>query len=80
MIILASQSPRRRELLKYITNDFEVKTANVDETLENGISPDKAVEYLSKIKAEPFKNGFFFSVYVSFTTAQSKPMFIMFAK
>ena len=53
MIILASQSPRRRELLKYITNDFEVKTANVDETLENGISPDKAVEYLSKIKAEP---------------------------
>ena len=57
MIILASQSPRRRELLKYITNDFEVKTANVDETLEKGISPDKAVEYLSKIKAEPFKNG-----------------------
>lgn len=57
MIILASQSPRRRELLKYITNDFEVKTANVDETLENGISPDKAVEYLSKIKAGPFKNG-----------------------
>ena len=31
--------------------------------------------------AGPFKNGFFFSVYVSsFTTAQSKPMFIMFAK
>ena len=57
MIILASQSPRRRELLKYITNNFEVKTANVDETLEKGISPDKAVEYLSKIKAEPFKNG-----------------------
>lgn len=57
MIILASQSPRRRELLKYITNDFEVKTANVDETLEEGISPDKAVEYLSKIKAKPFKNG-----------------------
>lgn len=57
MIILASQSPRRRELLKYITSDFEVKTASVDETLENGISPDKAVEYLSKIKALPFKNG-----------------------
>ena len=56
MIILASKSPRRQELLKYITDDFTVKTADVDETLPNGISPEDAVLYLSKIKALPFKS------------------------
>ena len=56
MLILASQSPRRRELLKYITENFTVKTAEVDETLPDGISPENAVLYLSKIKAEPFRN------------------------
>lgn len=57
MIILASKSPRRKELLSLITEDFVIKTADVDETLPNDITPDKAVEYLSKIKAEPFNNG-----------------------
>lgn len=57
MLILASKSPRRRELLSLITTDFVIKSADVDETLPKGISPRKAVEYLSKIKAEPFENG-----------------------
>lgn len=56
MIILASKSPRRKELLSFITTDFTVKSADVDETLPQGITPDKAVEYLSRIKAEPLKN------------------------
>lgn len=55
MIILASKSPRRQELLKYITEEFEIKSAEVDEALPNGISPSEAVCYLSRIKAEPFK-------------------------
>ena len=58
MIILASQSPRRRELMKYITEDFTVKVSDVDETLPPDISPADAVLYLSKIKARPFaKDG-----------------------
>lgn len=57
MIILASKSPRRKELLSLITEDFIIKTADVDESLPKGIQPDKAVEYLSRIKAEPFDNG-----------------------
>lgn len=56
MIILASQSPRRRELMSYITKDFDVQVSDVDETLPLGISPKDAVEYLSRIKAEPFRN------------------------
>ncbi|MDE5985018.1 MAG: Maf family protein, partial [Eubacterium sp.] len=57
MIILASKSPRRKELLSLITEDFVIKTADVDENLPKDITPNKAVEYLSKIKAEPFNNG-----------------------
>lgn len=57
MIILASQSPRRRELMNFITNDFVSKVSDVDETLPENISPKDAVCYLSKIKAEPFNNG-----------------------
>ncbi len=57
MIILASKSPRRKELLSLITDDFTVDSAEVDETLPSGIEPDKAVEYLSKIKARPFRKS-----------------------
>lgn len=56
MLILASKSPRRKELLSLITTDFEIKSADVDETLPENILPNDAVIYLSKIKAEPFKN------------------------
>lgn len=56
MIILASKSPRRLELMKYITEDFIVKSADADETLPRGISPEEAVLRLSAIKAEPFRN------------------------
>ena len=51
MIILASKSPRRQELIKLITNDYRVETADVDETLPQGITPAEAVMYLSGIKA-----------------------------
>lgn len=56
MIILASKSPRRKELLSMCCEDFEIIPTDVDETLPENISPDKAVEYLSKIKAEPLRN------------------------
>lgn len=56
-IILASKSPRRKELLSLITEDFKIMSADVDESLPNGISPKEAVEYLSKIKAEPFRSS-----------------------
>lgn len=51
-IILASASPRRCELLKLITDSFDVMSADVDETLESGITPEDAVMYLSRKKAE----------------------------
>lgn len=53
MLILASKSPRRQELLNLIAEDFTVKTAEVEEKLPENISPSDAVLYLSKIKAQP---------------------------
>ena len=53
-MILASKSPRRKELLSYITTDFVIDSKDVDETLPQGISPADAVLHLSEIKAMPF--------------------------
>lgn len=51
-IILASASPRRQELLKYITPDFDVIPADVDETLPEWVAAEKSAEYLAVKKAE----------------------------
>ncbi|MDO4188481.1 MAG: Maf family protein [Lachnospiraceae bacterium] len=50
-IVLASGSPRRRELLKYIYNDFEIITSDVDEDIAED-NPSKVVEELSGRKAK----------------------------
>ncbi|MEG1778784.1 MAG: Maf family protein [Oscillospiraceae bacterium] len=52
MIVLASASPRRRELLKYITADFVTVPSKVEEIVPLGLTPPQSVEYLAKIKAE----------------------------
>ena len=50
MLILASESPRRRELIKKITNDFVVMPSNVDESVLH-IAPHDLPAELSKLKA-----------------------------
>lgn len=49
-VVLASQSPRRQELIKLIFENFRVLPADCDETLPESIGAREAVEYLSKIK------------------------------
>ncbi len=46
-IILASASPRRRELLGKVCKKFEIMVKEVDENLENGINPKDGVEILA---------------------------------
>lgn len=50
-IILASASPRRKELLGYITEKFECIPADIDETLPAGIPAEESAEYLACMKA-----------------------------
>ena len=49
-IVLASASPRRKELISLICEGVEIRPAECDETLPEGIGARDAVEYLSKIK------------------------------
>lgn len=53
-IILASNSPRRQELLKALGVDFTIKVHPVDETVPADLPADYAAAYLSKLKAEHF--------------------------
>lgn len=46
-IILASQSPRRRELLGELYSDFEIIPSDADEALDGGVEPSRAAELLA---------------------------------
>ena len=50
--VLASASPRRKELLTLAGIEYEVVVSQCEEILPDGITPDKAVEELARQKAE----------------------------
>src|SRR5260221_1024372 len=51
MIILASQSPRRKELLERAGIAFEVRVADIDESVNAGETPQQYVRRLAARKA-----------------------------
>jgi len=51
-LILASASPRRREILRQLGLEAEVRPASLDEALEPGEGPEEHVERLARAKAE----------------------------
>ena len=51
-IVLASGSPRRKELLKLIVPNFEVIVSGADETLNNNFSLEERVSELAYLKAK----------------------------
>ncbi|MBO5340502.1 MAG: septum formation protein Maf [Oscillospiraceae bacterium] len=57
-IILASQSPRRRELLERMgIKGFEIRPAKGEEIVPPGLTPDQQVEELSRQKAREIAAG-----------------------
>ncbi len=56
-LILASRSPRRRELLGRLGLSFRVEAADVDETMDPGASPLAEVARLSERKAAAVSAG-----------------------
>ena len=54
-VILASQSPRRRELLSLVGIPHEVRPANVDETYRPGEVPREHALRLAREKAEAIR-------------------------
>lgn len=55
-IILASQSPRRKELLALLDLKFTVEIKAVDEVYPDNLNYTEVAEYLAKLKASAFKN------------------------
>ena len=51
-IILASQSPRRKQLLEQIGLKFEIEPSNYEEDMTLEMTPEKLVEHLSLGKAK----------------------------
>ena len=51
-LILASQSPRRKELLGLFHIPFIIRVADIDETMDPGLSPLEGVAGISRRKAE----------------------------
>lgn len=51
-IILASASPRRRELISKIAENYRVEVSSAEEILPEGIDALKAPEYLAELKAD----------------------------
>ena len=55
-IILASQSPRRKELLNLLDLNFKVEIPKVNEVYPENIEVTKVAEYLANLKAKAFTN------------------------
>ena len=51
MYILASASPRRRELFGLISDDFRIVPSNAEETAPDGIAAENLPERLARLKA-----------------------------
>lgn len=50
-IILASASPRRKQLLEMINLHFDINPSNVNEDFQINLSPDEFVQYYAKEKS-----------------------------
>ncbi len=55
-IILASSSPRRKELLKRIISDFTIHPSNIDEIYPSDLDPLNVSLYISNLKAKDIHN------------------------
>lgn len=53
-VILASASPRRKQLLEAMGIEFDVRPKTVDEQFLESLTPDAVAEYLSRKKADAF--------------------------
>ena len=54
--VLASKSPRRKEILKGIGADFKVSASDADENIDKNLEPFMYVQELAMIKAAAAKN------------------------
>ncbi len=57
-IILASQSPRRKQLLEWAELPFEIVVSNTDESYPDGLTPSEVAMHIAYQKAQVVQAGF----------------------
>ncbi|MBR2724254.1 MAG: Maf family protein, partial [Ruminococcus sp.] len=67
-IVLASASPRRRELINYISDDVLCVPSGEDETLPDGISASETAQFLALQKAKSVAKNYPDSVVIGCDT------------
>lgn len=72
-LILASSSPRRRELLAKLGLGYAVRAADVDETLAAGEKADAAVQRLAALKADTLAAQFPSAIVLAADTLVADP-------
>lgn len=55
-ILLASGSPRRRELIKLVSDDVRICPSGCEENVPEGLNAEETVKYLSRLKGLDVKN------------------------
>lgn len=55
-LLLASQSPRRKELLSSLGFEFEVVKIDCEEIIPDSVAIENAAAYLSELKADAFRS------------------------
>ena len=55
-LVLASQSPRRQELLKGLNIDFQIIKIDADESYPENLIREEITEFISKTKSEAYPN------------------------
>ena len=56
-LILASASPRRRQLLRDAGFDYEMRLRPVEEAYPDGLPAEEVPEYLARLKADAFRGS-----------------------
>jgi septum formation protein len=51
MLVLASASPRRKQLLSLLTSNFDIEVSSVDETIPDNVTASDAAAFLATKKA-----------------------------
>ncbi len=64
LFVLASKSPRRKELLKNIGIDAQIMPSNVDESVYDNLPPEKMVTQLAMVKSADVARSFGGNTYV----------------
>lgn len=67
--ILASASPRRKELFSLVANQFDIVVPRVEEKIPDGMRAQLCPEYLAKIKAEAVARDYHDHIVVGADTA-----------